>query len=95
MEYVGEIISIEEADRRGAIYDAEGRTYLFDLDYTPDDETDVHKYAVDATQCGNVSHFVNHSVSFSFLLFIGFNSWIKQLFSATQTLTRESPGLTI
>ncbi|CAG2117592.1 unnamed protein product, partial [Medioppia subpectinata] len=31
MEYIGEIITIEEADRRGRQYDAEGITYLFDL----------------------------------------------------------------
>ena len=65
MEYVGEIITVAEADKRGAIYDAEGRTYLFDLDFTPDDgsEGDQYQYTLDATQCGNVSHFVNHSVS--------------------------------
>ncbi|CAG2123215.1 unnamed protein product, partial [Medioppia subpectinata] len=59
MEYIGEIITIEEADRRGRQYDAEGITYLFDLDYN--DEVDAYKYALDATHCGNVSHFVNHS----------------------------------
>lgn len=64
MEYVGEIITVEEANRRGAKYDAEGRTYLFDLDFTPDDDTDNEQYqfTLDATQSGNVSHFVNHSV---------------------------------
>ncbi len=30
-EYVGEIITNEEAERRGMIYDSDGMTYLFDL----------------------------------------------------------------
>ncbi|XP_063063752.1 histone-lysine N-methyltransferase SUV39H1b isoform X1 [Engraulis encrasicolus] len=56
MEYVGEIITTEEAERRGQIYDKEGATYLFDLDYV-----DVDEYTVDAAHYGNISHFVNHS----------------------------------
>ncbi|XP_030640831.1 histone-lysine N-methyltransferase SUV39H1b isoform X2 [Chanos chanos] len=55
MEYVGEIITTEEAERRGHIYDREGATYLFDLDYVDDE------YTVDAAHYGNISHFVNHS----------------------------------
>ncbi|XP_058025956.1 histone-lysine N-methyltransferase SUV39H1 isoform X4 [Ahaetulla prasina] len=57
MEYVGEIITSEEAERRGQIYDRQGATYLFDLDYVED------VYTVDAAYYGNISHFVNHSVS--------------------------------
>ncbi|XP_054574567.1 histone-lysine N-methyltransferase SUV39H1 isoform X1 [Eptesicus fuscus] len=56
MEYVGEIITSEEAERRGQIYDRQGATYLFDLDYVED------VYTVDAAYYGNISHFVNHSV---------------------------------
>ena len=33
VEYVGEVITSEEAERRGEKYDAAGRTYLFDLDF--------------------------------------------------------------
>ncbi|XP_043936221.1 histone-lysine N-methyltransferase SUV39H1 [Protopterus annectens] len=55
MEYVGEIITSEEAERRGQIYDRQGATYLFDLDYVED------VYTVDAKHYGNISHFVNHS----------------------------------
>ncbi|XP_041712339.1 histone-lysine N-methyltransferase SUV39H1 isoform X1 [Coregonus clupeaformis] len=55
MEYVGEIITTEEAERRGQVYDRQGATYLFDLDYVEDE------YTVDAARYGNVSHFVNHS----------------------------------
>lgn len=31
MEYVGEVITSEEAERRGQFYDNKGITYLFDL----------------------------------------------------------------
>uniref|UniRef100_A0A4W5NU07 Histone-lysine N-methyltransferase n=1 Tax=Hucho hucho TaxID=62062 RepID=A0A4W5NU07_9TELE len=37
MEYVGEIITTEEAERRGQVYDRQGATYLFDLDYVEDE----------------------------------------------------------
>ncbi|XP_030755578.1 histone-lysine N-methyltransferase Su(var)3-9-like [Sitophilus oryzae] len=56
-EYVGEVITHEEAEKRGKEYDAEGRTYLFDLDYNSRDNL----YTVDAAKYGNVSHFINHS----------------------------------
>ncbi|XP_015240181.1 PREDICTED: histone-lysine N-methyltransferase SUV39H1 [Cyprinodon variegatus] len=55
MEYVGEIITTDEAERRGHFYDRQGSTYLFDLDYVED------VYTVDAAHIGNISHFVNHS----------------------------------
>ncbi|XP_043944267.1 histone-lysine N-methyltransferase SUV39H2 isoform X2 [Protopterus annectens] len=55
MEYVGEVITSEEAERRGQLYDSKGITYLFDLDYASDE------FTVDAARYGNVSHFVNHS----------------------------------
>lgn len=59
IQYVGEVISSEEAERRGRQYDVTGRTYLFDLDYN---ETDGQcPYTVDAAMYGNVSHFINHS----------------------------------
>lgn len=56
-EYVGEIINHEEAEKRGELYDAEGRTYLFDLDMNSKD----NPYTIDAKYYGNVSHFINHS----------------------------------
>lgn len=58
-EYVGEIITYEETERRGAAYDAAGRTYLFDLDMNSND----NPYTIDAAHHGNVSHFINHSCS--------------------------------
>ncbi|KAF1588179.1 Histone-lysine N-methyltransferase SUV39H1, partial [Eudyptes moseleyi] len=50
-----QIITSEEAERRGQVYDRQGATYLFDLDYVED------VYTVDAAHYGNISHFVNHS----------------------------------
>ncbi|KAL6445356.1 hypothetical protein ACFW04_002276 [Cataglyphis niger] len=59
IQYVGEVISSEEAEKRGKQYDMTGRTYLFDLDYN---ETDGQcPYTVDAAMYGNISHFINHS----------------------------------
>jgi len=50
------------------MYDSNGMTYLLDLDYH-DPEA---QFTVDAGIYGNISHFVNHSVSsacFSFDIF--------------------------
>ena len=58
-EYVGEVVTTEEAERRGQLYDKEGRTYLFDLDFSCDDNA----FTIDAAHYGNISHFFNHSVS--------------------------------
>lgn len=55
--YIGELITSEEADKRGKVYDLENRTYIFDLDFNSDDS----KYSLDAAYYGNVSHFINHS----------------------------------
>ena len=60
-EYVGEVVTTEEAERRGRLYDKEGRTYLFDLDFSCDD----NPFTIDAAHYGNISHFFNHSVSAS------------------------------
>jgi len=59
-EYVGEVINNEEAERRGVKCDAQGITYLFDLDF----EEDCSAFTIDAANYGNISHFFNHSVSY-------------------------------
>ena len=53
MEYVGEIVGSKVGDKREREYDRRGiGTYLFRLG---EDEV------VDATMCGNLARFVNHS----------------------------------
>lgn len=58
-EYVGEILTSENAESRGKRYDEIGETYLFDLDYNEGECL----FTIDAYQYGNVAHFINHSVS--------------------------------
>ena len=68
MEYVGEIITNEEAEQRGKVYDAAQQTYLFDLDLASMEAS----YAIDAYHYGNVSHFINHSVRLSLVCVIDY-----------------------
>ncbi|KAI9888037.1 MAG: hypothetical protein M1823_000158 [Watsoniomyces obsoletus] len=51
-EYVGEIVSSAEAERRGVIYNLQKLSYLFTSNKAQD---------VDATQYGNKLRFINHS----------------------------------
>lgn len=54
IEYVGEIISNDEGNRRANFYDANGLSYIFE--YTD-------KHCLDAFLVGNNSRFINHSTN--------------------------------
>lgn len=59
--YMGELITIDEAERRNPLNDdaMHRNTYLLDLDYNPDHEA---LFSIDAEHYGNLSRFINHSV---------------------------------
>lgn len=59
VEYTGEIISNLEAERRGAFYDLEGCSYLFDLC----SREGKPLYVIDSRFVGSKSRFINHSRS--------------------------------
>ncbi|KAL1916965.1 uncharacterized protein VTP21DRAFT_5162 [Calcarisporiella thermophila] len=65
-EYIGEVVTDEEGEKRGRLYDATGQTYLFDLDFFQGEryvngQEVLPEFTIDAYRCGNVSHFFNHS----------------------------------
>ena len=59
-EYTGEIITTEEAERRGVEYDKSGFSTLFDLDAAVGQGGEC-EYTIDATYKCGVARFLNHS----------------------------------
>ena len=58
IEYVGQIVRQSIADQREKSYEAcgIGSSYLFRVDM---------EYVIDATKCGNLARFINHSCNVS------------------------------
>ncbi|GAO49387.1 SET domain-containing protein [Saitoella complicata NRRL Y-17804] len=61
--YTGEVITNGEAKRREPIYENNGATYLFELDFFESEleESGQECYTVDAQCCGDPTRFINHS----------------------------------
>jgi histone-lysine N-methyltransferase SUV39H len=72
VDYVGEVLTAKDGDKRGRVYDSIGMSYLFDMNEP--DETDEYDMkvqqsayedffplCVDAAYYGNESRFINHS----------------------------------
>ncbi|KAL0281257.1 UNVERIFIED_CONTAM: hypothetical protein PYX00_002295 [Menopon gallinae] len=57
-EYLGELISESESSVRDVIYNRQKLPYIFDLDFSTDGNA---KYCIDATRCGNLARYINHS----------------------------------
>ncbi|XP_062522912.1 histone-lysine N-methyltransferase SUV39H1-like [Corticium candelabrum] len=57
-EYVGELVTSKEAEKREKLCDEAGMTYLLDLDFNEDKNAE---FSIDAKQYGNASRFINHS----------------------------------
>ncbi|KIN96882.1 hypothetical protein M404DRAFT_972557 [Pisolithus tinctorius Marx 270] len=65
--YAGELLTEQEGEARGLLYNVFGRTYLFSIDFHHlklglKDENDYENlYTVDAYHAGNFTRFLNHS----------------------------------
>ena len=57
--YNGEVVSYREKNRRDKTMEEWKTTYMFDLDYNPE-ENDAEILAVDARFKGNLARFINH-----------------------------------
>ncbi|RNA09701.1 histone-lysine N-methyltransferase SETD1B isoform X2 [Brachionus plicatilis] len=72
IEYVGETIRQSVADHREKCYNAQGigSSYMFRIDQDT---------IVDATKCGNLSRFINHSCDVKFVNFFTIYLWTNRV----------------
>ncbi|PVU97048.1 hypothetical protein BB561_000806 [Smittium simulii] len=91
-EYVGEIITNKEAEKRGRENDKLGCTYLFDLDFeTPAGA--ASEYTIDAEKYGNITHFLNHSCAPNLKIRAAYvNHWDKKLHKLAFFTTERIPA---
>lgn len=67
-QYVGEVLTMQEGDFRGTVYDTLECSYLFDMDFAQSEYP--IKYVIDSYVIGNVSRFFNHSCSPNLEVFV-------------------------
>ena len=75
IEYVGVVVRPVLSDVREKRYEKQGigSSYLFRID---------QDYVVDATKCGNLARFINHSCDVSILICSDFTKTHKYLYNA-------------
>ena len=73
IEYVGQAIRQSMADLRETKYEQQGigSSYLFRVD---------HDTIIDATKCGNLARFVNHSCNVSSISYLFLYSYNEDIF---------------
>jgi len=67
IEYVGEMLTQDQAQKYGQIYDGIKRSYLYDLDYPESKRTP--DFTLDGFHASNVGRFINHSCDANLKIF--------------------------
>ncbi|KAI8329079.1 hypothetical protein BC941DRAFT_443832 [Chlamydoabsidia padenii] len=88
-QYLGEVICDKDGVGRGKIYDRIGISYLFNMDLDGDT-----KNVIDSYQCGNASHYLNHSCDPNLAVFGVFYDSIDPSFHRLAFFTKRdvAPG---
>ncbi|KAJ3284916.1 hypothetical protein HK104_009712 [Borealophlyctis nickersoniae] len=83
LQYMGELITSDEAETRGSVYEEEGLTFLFDVDFHCDHSNQEESdFTVDARYYGNVGRFLNHSCNPNCAIYpVALDSWSPSYFA--------------